>query len=246
MYNISHIEFYKLYDASVDKIIDYFYSKDELIKFIARWYRTNKWAYDFLWADDFFKCHKSVSNSFIEQCTCDINELFKNSQDQYYRCYILYDNFDRIINVHDFESDALKLYQNWEAEGRVNTYSWSSFTWRLRRRRSKSRKYEFLRKMDSNYRYRKDPVPHTRKWRGGQDSHRRIPQKLCVCMQILIINILIVIQQKKFHSGGMIVVEKLKGLGRSNQKQDINGKEGRSKLRNSLLFFLKKYDIIIM
>lgn len=36
-----------------------------------------------------------------------------------------------------------------------------------RRRHSKSRKYEFLRKMDSNYKYRKDPVPHTRKWRGG-------------------------------------------------------------------------------
>jgi len=77
-------------------------------------------------------------------------------------------------------------------------------------------------------------------------SHRRIPQKLCVCMQTLIINILIVAQQKKFHSGGMIVIEELKGLGRSNQKQDINGKEGRSNLRNSPLIFLKKYDIIIM
>ena len=161
MYQVPHEEFYKLYDASVDKIIDYFYSKDELIKFIARWYRTGEWV------DDFFRYHKSVSNSFIEQCTCDVNELFKNNWDQYYRCYILYDNFNRIINVHDFESDALKLYQNWEAEGKTNTYSWSSFTWRWRRRRSKSRKYEFLRKMDSNYRYRKDPVPHTRKWRGG-------------------------------------------------------------------------------
>ena len=212
MYQVPHEEFYKLYDASVDKIIDYFYSKDELIKFIARWYRTGEWV------DDFFRYHKSVSNSFIEQCTCDVNELFKSNWDQYYRCYILYDNFDRIINVHDFESDALKLYQNWEAEGKTNTYSWSSFTWRWRRRRSKSRKYD----------------------------HRRIPQKLCVCMQILIINILIVAQQKKFHSGGMIVIEELKGLGRSNQKQDINGKEGRSNLRNSLLIFLKKYDIIIM
>lgn len=42
MYQVLHEEFYKLYDASVDKIIDYFYSKDELIKFIARWYRTNE------------------------------------------------------------------------------------------------------------------------------------------------------------------------------------------------------------
>ena len=110
MYQVPHEEFYKLYDALADKIIDYFYSKDELIKFIAKWwYRTGEWV------DDFSKCHKSIKNSFIEQCTCDINELFK--------CYILYDNFDRIINVHDFELDALKLYQNWETKGRVNTYS---------------------------------------------------------------------------------------------------------------------------
>ena len=141
MYQISHEEFYKLYDASVDKIINYFYSKNELIKFIASWYYTEEWV------DDFLKHHKSLSNSFIEQCTCDMNELFKSSWDQYYRCYILYDNFDRIINVHDFESDALKLYQNWEAEGKTNT--------------------EVLRRIDSNYRYRKDPVPHIRKWRGG-------------------------------------------------------------------------------
>ena len=141
MYQISHEEFYKLYDASVDKIINYFYSKNELIKFIASWYYTEEWT------DDFLKHHKSLSNSFIEQCTCDMNELFKSSWDQHYRCYILYDNFDRIINVHDFESDALKLYQNWEAEGKTNT--------------------EVLRRIDSNYRYRKDPVPHTRKWRGG-------------------------------------------------------------------------------
>ena len=141
MYQISHEEFYKLYDASVDKIINYFYSKNELIKFIASWYYTEKWT------DDFLKHHKSLSNSFIEQCTCDMNELFKSSWDQHYRCYILYDNFDRIINVHDFESDALKLYQNWEAEGKTNT--------------------EVLRRIDSNYRYRKDPVPHIRKWRGG-------------------------------------------------------------------------------
>lgn len=141
MYQISHEEFYKLYDASVDKIINYFYSKNELIKFIASWYYTEEWT------DDFLKHHKSLSNSFIEQCTCDMNELFKSSWDQHYRCYILYDNFDRIINVHDFESDALKLYQNWEAEGKTNT--------------------EVLRRIDSNYRYRKDPVPHIRKWRGG-------------------------------------------------------------------------------
>ena len=115
MYQVSHEEFYKLYDASVDKIIDYFYSKDELIKFIARWYRTGEWV------DDFSGIIKGVSNSFIEQCTCDVNELFKSSWDQYYRCYILYDNFDRIINVHDFESDALKLYQNWEVEGKTST-----------------------------------------------------------------------------------------------------------------------------
>ena len=42
MYQVSHEQFYKLYDASVNKIIDYFYSKDELIKFIARWYWTDE------------------------------------------------------------------------------------------------------------------------------------------------------------------------------------------------------------
>ena len=161
MYSIVNEKYYKLYDAKVHEFIDYFYSKDELINFIAKWYRISEWV------DDFFRYHKSINNSFIEQCTCDVNELFKSSWDQYYRCYILYDNFDRIINVHDFESDALKLYQNWKAEDKISTYSWSFFTWRLWRRRLKSRKYEFLRRMNSNYRYRKDPVPHTRKRRGG-------------------------------------------------------------------------------
>ena len=120
MYQVPHEKFYKLYDASVDKIINYFYSKNELIRFIATWYRTDEWV------DDFLKHHKSIKNSFIEQCTCDVNELFKSSWDQYYRCYILYDNFDRIINVHDFESDALKLYQNWGGDAVQNLASMNS------------------------------------------------------------------------------------------------------------------------
>ena len=42
MYQVPHEKFYKLYDASVDKIINYFYSKNELIRFIATWYRTDE------------------------------------------------------------------------------------------------------------------------------------------------------------------------------------------------------------
>ena len=163
MYTISHEEYYQLYDVLVDEIIDYFYSKDELIKFIAKYYSINEWI------DDGFKYHKDIYNPFIEKCTCDLNELVELSWGCYYRRYVIYDNFNRIINIHDFKDDALNLYQKQVKEGKNNTYSLSTYNlwlW-LKRSPTRSRKYNFLRRMDFNYEYRKDPVPHTRKIRGG-------------------------------------------------------------------------------
>lgn len=143
MYQVVCEKYYKLYDAVKDEIINYFYSDSELIDFIT---------YHYL--DDY--------NPFLKQCVCSKNELF-----QLYKKYILYDNFNRIINIHDFEEKALSLYQRWQEEEKTSTSSWSLIKRKWRIKQSVSRKYAFLKKMSLNYRYRKDPVPHTRKWRGG-------------------------------------------------------------------------------
>lgn len=157
MYQVPHEEFYKLYDASVDDIIDYFYSEEELIAFIAKWYH-----HDF-WLDDSYNSCHGYKNNFISQCTCDIKEL-KNKP------FILFDNFDRIINIHDFEKDALSLYHSLEAEHKNNLYNLSNYLWMRRRkniRKHKNFKYKNISKERSNYIYRQTPVPYTRKIRGG-------------------------------------------------------------------------------
>lgn len=165
MYSIPHKEYYKLYDASLNEFTDYFYSDDELIRFIARWFREDSYC------DENYNYHKRYSNSFIEQCTCDVNCLFKNSWDTYYKQYILYDNYDRIINVKDFKDDAFKLFQERVKNNTASSY-YPDFWWRWRRAHKTYKKHgrgrwEYMRRMRENYRYRIDPVPHTRKWRGG-------------------------------------------------------------------------------
>lgn len=164
MYQIPHEHFYKLYDVTSDEFIDYFYSDDELIKFIARWFK------DEVWIETFFNHRqKKKHNSFIEKCTCDVNDLVEIGEGLYYKTYILFDNFGRIINIHDFKSDALKLYEKWKADGTIEKYIWANIKWRSKYRYKihNLKKYTFLNKMASNFEYRKDPVPHTRKSRGG-------------------------------------------------------------------------------
>ena len=162
MYQIPHEHFYKLYDITSDEFIDYFYSDDELIKFIARWFK------DEVWIDRQKKKH----NSFIEKCTCDVNDLVEIGEDLYYKTYILFDNFGRIINIHDFESDALKLYEKWKADGTIEKYIWENIRWRSKYRYKihNLKKYEYLKKREIMFEYRKDPVPFVHKWRGGS-SH---------------------------------------------------------------------------
>lgn len=151
MYEIPHVEYYKLYDASIDENVDYFYSREELVKFISKWYRLSS------------DTEEEVINSFIRQCVCNKNELFQIDIYGYYKIYILYDNYNRIINVHDFEDSALKLFH---LGGKLAT--WSAFDLYIWRNRIKvSRKYNQWKKTNHKYEYRKDPVPHTRKIRGG-------------------------------------------------------------------------------
>lgn len=165
MYQILHEKYYKLYDVTCDGFIDYFYSIEELIKFIARGY------HEYSYVDDNLNWHKEYSNFLIEQCTCDINELFKSSWGQYYRRYVLYDNYDRIINIHDFSDDAFKLWQVWVKSGEITSYTASNFWWRWQHTRCKKHKYAYLMRMNNSYRYRHDPVPRLRKWRGGPSQH---------------------------------------------------------------------------
>lgn len=160
MYSIQRKEYYKLYDASVGEFTDYFYSDDELIKFIARWFREEAYV------DEDIRYHKRYSNSLIEQCTCNVNDLFKSSWDHYYKQYMLYDNYDRIINIKDFEDKALKLFKEHLKNGTAYSYT-DNFWWRWRRKHKVNQKRQYWWRMRNNYRYRIDPAPHTRKWRDG-------------------------------------------------------------------------------
>ena len=158
MYQIPHEEFYKLYDASVNDIIDYFYSKEELIRFIAKWW------YDAYWIDDLCNFHHEYRNDFILQCTCNIKNLVDKS-------FILYDNFNRIINVHDFEEDSLNFYHhelkiiNRNYFNTINHYLWIKHNQYKKRHKLATYIYK------SNYIYRQTPVPYTKKIRGGPSWH---------------------------------------------------------------------------
>ncbi len=147
MYKIPQEEYYKLYDSSVDEFIDYFYSKEELIKFIAKWYHVDSFNDDILF------------NSFLNRITCDINQLFDEKR------FILYDNYNRIINIHDFEDEALEFYN--KNKSKYNTLTWHDYYLRLRRYVKHKHNHSFYWKQKINYEYRKDPVPYIHKIRGG-------------------------------------------------------------------------------
>ena len=153
MYSISNIKYHKLYDAAVCEFINYFYSKEELIKFIAYHYRH--------WWND-LKFIEEYGNSLIEQCTCNIKELFELNN---FKRYTIYDNYNRIINIKDFENEAFNLYK--QLKKKNNSFSFNYILWRWEHFKIK---YSFN-KVDCNYRYRKDPVPRTGKRRGGPSWH---------------------------------------------------------------------------
>lgn len=141
MYKVYIIEYYKIYDAKFNEFVDYFYSKEELVKFISKWY---------------YKIDNEIRNSFIDKCTCIENELMSFPN---YRCYMIFDNYDRIINIKDFEQDSWDFFQkNGEQFIFYNESLWER---QIKRRRAVKKKFFHT------YEYRKDPVPYTRKIRGG-------------------------------------------------------------------------------
>lgn len=155
MYQVFKEEYYKLYDATVDEFIDYFYSMDELIDFIARWY---KYSYFF---DESCHYRKVLINLFLEKYTCDVNQLMTIGKGNLPKCFIIYSNIGRIINAHDFADEALK---RWTNKGKKIS-DWSIYdSWRRHRPKHKYLKWYRTR---HTYEYRKDPVPYTRKHRGG-------------------------------------------------------------------------------
>ena len=158
MYKISNEYFYKLYDAEYNEITDYFYSDDEIINFIARWFHDDFWGITY--------------NSFLEQCTCDIKDLFKQG-DCYYRRYMFYDNYNRIINARDFKEKAFDLYKKWKVDGSsLKKCYWENIHWKYRYKFKihNKKKYEYLSKRKTMFEYRKDPVPFVHKWRGGSSQ----------------------------------------------------------------------------
>jgi len=157
MYQIHKAEYYKLYDAEVNSFIDYFYSDDELINYIARWFNYN---HVYFYKNDI--SHQVFHNSFIEKCTCDKNQLLTYGKYLYLKRFIIYDNYDRIINIHDYKKDAFKL---WQYKYKKNNYNWSDYYFFKRRKINK--KYSKWRRQFLNYEYRKDPVPYIHKIRGG-------------------------------------------------------------------------------
>lgn len=94
MYRVYIVEYYKIYDAKFNEFVDYFYSKEELVKFISKWY----YKID----------NNEIRNSFIDKCTCIENELMSFPN---YRRYMIFDNYDRIINIRDFEQDSWDFFQ---------------------------------------------------------------------------------------------------------------------------------------
>ena len=161
MYPVTNVQYYKLYDREANEIIDYFYSDEELIKFLAKWYVSSSYM------DDALDWYPKWSNRFIHLCTCDVNELDATNCSWNYRRYILFDNLDRIINVQNFAQAAFELFKSWDESTRLHNQT-DLMWWRHRRGRSK---YAVWRKFRDNYIYRQTPVPHTAKrWRGGSYS----------------------------------------------------------------------------
>lgn len=141
MYKVHIVEYYKIYDAKFNEFVDYFYSKEELVKFISKWY---------------YKIDNEIKNSFINKCTCIENELISFPN---YRRYMIFDNYDRIINIKDFEQDSWDFFQK---NGEQFIF-YNEFLWKRQIKRRRATKKKFF----HTYEYRKDPVPHTRKIRGG-------------------------------------------------------------------------------
>lgn len=152
MYSVNNVEYYKIYDAKNDEIIKYLYSKDELVNFIAHCYK--------------FTYYDEIDNPFISNCAVVLKEL-----NNPYR-YIIYDNFNRIINIHDLKKDALKYFNFMKENGK--SFPWNFGDRFLNNINKKRKKYNKYHDYSDNYEYRKDPVPYTHKWRGG--PYQRAPR----------------------------------------------------------------------
>lgn len=157
MYQVYNIEYYKIYDAKNDDFIFYAYSKDELIDFIVHCYGcSDNYNYWFIPKNYPYFC-----NIFILNCTTDLKKL-----NNPYR-YIIYDNFNRIINVQDFEKEASKLFNIYKGQNEGNYLNGRWGYYFLNTVNKKRKKYNKYHNYSDNYEYRKDPVPYTHKYRGG-------------------------------------------------------------------------------
>lgn len=212
MYKISNEYFYKLYDAEYDEITDYFYSDDEIVNFIARWFHDDFWGITY--------------NSFLEQCTCDIKDLFKQG-DCYYRRYMFYDNYNRIINACDFKEKAFNLYKKWKADGSFKKYYWENIRWKNRYRFKihNKKKYEYLSKEKLCLNTGKILFLLFINGAAALLILDLAQQGLYGCLQIQSIKNLIEEADMGYLIGGMIVQDAFKDLGKNNQRQNINGRE---------------------
>lgn len=156
MYLINNVEYYKIYDAKNNEIIKYLYSKDELVNFIAHCYKYT--YYDEIYYNNKRYVWSRIDNSFISNCAVALKEL-----NNPYR-YIIYDNFNRIINIHNLKKDALKYFNSMV---RNKDFPWNIGDRFLNNASKKRKKYNKYHNYSDNYEYRKDPVPYTHKWRGG-------------------------------------------------------------------------------
>lgn len=177
MYSVNNVEYYKIYDAKNDKIIKYLYSKDELVNFIAHCYsditdsfyiegKIYGYTLNINPITGQYYCSHLV-NYFISNCTTILKEL-----NNPYR-YIIYDNYNRIINVHNFEQEALKRF-NFLRNNKKEDFPWNFGTRFLDNIGKKKKKYNKYHDYSDNYKYRKGPVPYTHKYCGG--PHQRGPR----------------------------------------------------------------------
>ena len=153
MYQVSCPHRYYIWDFRDLRYIEQFESVDELIEFIACGYREVP-VYD----RDFTRTGVTVTNIFIDRCACSINEGEN-------RRYFIFDNRNRILNVHAYEDRALVLYKKKVFEGEFNWITHHNFYTKLNGYPSR---HSLWKAWDKNTpEFRRGPVPHTGKWKGG-------------------------------------------------------------------------------
>lgn len=162
MFYVEKHEYFKLWDARSQSFEKYFYSEDELILFLSVNYHRASISYE----EE--PLEFPYANYILEYSAC-------STKDKGDKIFQLFDNYDRIINMHDYADAAFKLYQKRCAEG-SKTYYPTYAEWkqkqRFRKRVKKRSTFWNLREIQRRAEFRTDPVPYTGRHHLGSPGWR--------------------------------------------------------------------------